>query len=285
MTSYQIGPDAYSGNGNVEWTTARYSGHASVAILKACEGTTPDSQYENYRLACASVGIPSSPYLFMLFGADAPAPEDQGAALLSVTADPMGFVPAIDLEFPGGRSKYGISAQQALDAVRACASYIYAQIGSWPMIYTSAVIWADPDGMDGLPAPDLGANCPLWIKWWPFAVGSPAVYSSVQVNAIGQPPLPSPWKSWQLHQYQGDAVGYPGFTTKCDLNRLPVLSIGARGEQVAWVQERVGTDPDGDFGTKTQAAVEAFQTTQGLTDDGVVGAKTTAALTRVDVST
>ena len=60
--SYQVGPDAYSGNNGVDWISARYSGHAAFAILRACENTTPDSEYASYRAECARVGIPSSPY-------------------------------------------------------------------------------------------------------------------------------------------------------------------------------------------------------------------------------
>src|SRR5258707_4329210 len=79
--SYQIGPDAYSGNGTVDWTSARYSGHAAVAILRACEGVTPDSEYATYRAQCVRIGIPSSPYLFMRFGSTAPTPAAQADAL------------------------------------------------------------------------------------------------------------------------------------------------------------------------------------------------------------
>jgi len=276
---WQIGPDVYSGNGSVDWPAARYSGGTSFAILKACEGTTPDSEYSSYQIACQGLFIPTGPYLFMRFGGGASSPQDQADALLALAGDQTDFVPAIDVEFPGGRSKYGISAQQALDAIRACVARIQDQIGASPMIYTSAVIWADPDGLDALSAPDLGASCPLWVKWWPYAMNSPAVYDSARVAAIGRPPLPTPWPSFLIHQYQGDAVQYPGFTTPCDLNRLPVLAVGAQGPEVAWVQARVGTGVDGDFGTQTQKAVEAFQTAQGLAVDGVVGAKTTAALT------
>ena len=276
--SYQIGPDAYSGNGSVDWTTSRYSGHAAVALLRAAENTTPDSKYKTYRAQCARAGIPSSPYLFMHFGASAPA-EPQADALHAACqpVDRTGYVPTIDVEFPGGRSKHGITAQEALDAVTACAERVKQLFGAWPMIYTSHVVWIDPDGLNNLPAPELGKHCPLWVKYWPFPVGSPAVYDSARVDAIARPALPPPWSSYQVHQYQGDAVGYQGFPTKVDLNRVHVLAIGAQGPEVAWLQARVGADPDGDFGPKTEAAVEMFQRAHGLAVDGVAGVKTQAA--------
>lgn len=64
----------------------------------------------------------------------------------------------------------------------------------------------------------------------------------------------------------------------------PDLTQGGRGADVRWVQRRLlvhGVDPgpaDGVFGPHTGAAVCAFPKSRGLTVDGVVGAKTRAAL-------
>jgi hypothetical protein len=64
------------------------------------------------------------------------------------------------------------------------------------------------------------------------------------------------------------------------------LSPGATGSQVKILQQALtalgfspGT-PDGDYGPATQAAVERFQASKGLTQDGVVGPATLAALQR-----
>ena len=62
------------------------------------------------------------------------------------------------------------------------------------------------------------------------------------------------------------------------------LSPGATGSQVKTLQRALAAlgfspgTPDGDYGPSTQAAVEQFQTSKGLTPDGVVGAVTLAAL-------
>jgi hypothetical protein len=62
------------------------------------------------------------------------------------------------------------------------------------------------------------------------------------------------------------------------------LRAGESGDGVLAVQQalvRLGYDTggtDGDFGPATQAAVVAFQTSEGLTADGVVGPETLAAL-------
>lgn len=63
---------------------------------------------------------------------------------------------------------------------------------------------------------------------------------------------------------------------------LSVLKKGAKGEQVKAVQRMLysmgydlGTSKvDGDFGSKTDAAVRAYQKKKGLTVDGIVGQKT-----------
>lgn len=65
---------------------------------------------------------------------------------------------------------------------------------------------------------------------------------------------------------------------------LTTLREGSEGEQVKTLQRllnSMGYDcgtVDGDFGTKTLAAVKVFQKAKGLDADGIVGAKTWAAL-------
>ena len=59
----------------------------------------------------------------------------------------------------------------------------------------------------------------------------------------------------------------------------PVLGVGARGEAVRRVQERLMVD--GLYGPLTRDAVRRFQTTHGLKADGMVGPDTWTALDRV----
>jgi len=62
------------------------------------------------------------------------------------------------------------------------------------------------------------------------------------------------------------------------------LRLGSRGKAVARLQQRlkdVGFNPgalDGDFGPATQAAVLAFQKSEGLLADGIAGPRTLSAL-------
>lgn len=53
-----------------------------------------------------------------------------------------------------------------------------------------------------------------------------------------------------------------------------VLRNGSKGPDVKKIQERLGVDPTGNFGPKTEAAVKAWQKANGLKDDGIVGPNT-----------
>jgi putative chitinase len=50
-----------------------------------------------------------------------------------------------------------------------------------------------------------------------------------------------------------------------------LLKLGSEGEDVKKLQVKLGVDPIGKFGPKTDAAVKAWQLKNGLTPDGIVG--------------
>jgi putative chitinase len=53
-----------------------------------------------------------------------------------------------------------------------------------------------------------------------------------------------------------------------------ILKLGSEGEEVKKLQIKLGVDPIGKFGPKTDAAVKAWQAANGLAADGVVGPAT-----------
>ncbi len=60
-----------------------------------------------------------------------------------------------------------------------------------------------------------------------------------------------------------------------------ILRNGSKGPGVKQIQEKLGVVPTGNFGPKTEAAVKAWQKTNGLKDDGIVGPNT---LTKMGIS-
>jgi murein DD-endopeptidase MepM/ murein hydrolase activator NlpD len=53
-----------------------------------------------------------------------------------------------------------------------------------------------------------------------------------------------------------------------------VIRQGSTGEDVKYLQGKLGITADGAFGPRTRAAVVAFQSSKGLTADGIVGKNT-----------
>ncbi len=75
-----------------------------------------------------------------------------------------------------------------------------------------------------------------------------------------------------------DGIAGPDTFTSLGLHELVLLRIGSRGDAVRRMQESLGIDADGIFGSGTAAAVKAFQEANGLTGDGMAGPVTLAEL-------
>jgi peptidoglycan hydrolase-like protein with peptidoglycan-binding domain len=144
--------------------------------------------------------------------------------------------------------------------------------------------------------PSLSATPGKSVHGWGFAVdvaiGRPprafgqSVYAWLKANApahgwhLGRP-KDEPWH-WV---YRGPIAtgGTPAPPHRASAvtppaSARPTLELGAAGDAVRWLQERIGATADGQFGAATDAAVRAFQSANGLVADGVVGPKTWAAL-------
>jgi hypothetical protein len=94
------------------------------------------------------------------------------------------------------------------------------------------------------------------------------------------------WWDWQqanVSSWSAVAVGAGNLTNVTATTSTPILKLGSLGDLVVWAQEHLATAGytipiDGDYGPTTQAAIESFQTAEGLTADGIVGPETWTAL-------
>ena len=93
------------------------------------------------------------------------------------------------------------------------------------------------------------------------------------------------WTHWGIPKglYTTDELRKAGLNVDESKN-IPTLRRGSQGDEVEELQALLNAkyganlDVDSIFGAKTEAAVKAFQRANGLTADGVVGAKTWKAL-------
>jgi hypothetical protein len=281
-----IGPDFASidGNKTPDFTAAKNAG-ARFAIVRAIYGrsvgtgttTYADPVWARDKDAIKAAGLVRGAYLFICYPNSqqaTPSPVEQAQAFCSyVTLDKgRDLPPIIDVE----EASDTMRADQMFDWTVTVAETLRAHYGAWPMLYTSARVWHE--NLRDHAAGVLG-NCPLWLaKPWPWPVRT-------EVHLDGAPnyvPYAIPQfgdsTNWWIYQYQGDAFGWPGFTSTVDANRFHTLKKGKTGDVVRWVQKRVGTTADGIFGVNTEAAVKSFQTKAGLAADGIVGPQTFAAL-------
>lgn len=274
-------------NDTPDFAAAQQAG-AQFAIARAVYGrsvvpnsTAPfrDPVWDRDKDAITQAGLLRGAYLFVCYpkaGTDTPLPEDQAQAFIDyVTLDTgTDIVPMFDVE-----EESTLGADDMYDwTARVCRTLKNAY-GTWPGMYTSARVWAEH--LNGHAAGEL-AECPLWIaKPWPFATRTPAHLDGLPGCSPKTIPQFGDATHWLIYQYQGDATGFPGFTSTVDVNRMQTLARNATGDMVKWIQRRLGVSDDGDFGPQTEAAVESFQSSQDLRADGIVGPQTLTAISWV----
>jgi GH25 family lysozyme M1 (1,4-beta-N-acetylmuramidase) len=284
-----LGVDTYSLDGNKvrDWKLAKSSGGAAFAIFAANWGTFPGGYFKREWPRMKDAGLVRGAYIFLRFPnpqndrryGPCPPPVDQAKTFIKTVGklDKSDLPPSLDVEFPGyGRATTGLTARQCLDRVREAWKVLKDFYGAAPMIYTSARVWHED--LSNLPAPDL-VESPLWLAYYPFRKG-PAYRGPLITRWL--PPVPPPWgdaTNWWVHQYQGDALRFPGFATgNVDLNRFHAIGSGDAGDQVKWAQRRLGIAQTGRFDQATQAAVTAFRRKNGLPENAIIDPATFAYL-------
>jgi len=251
------------------------------AFIRATYAKWADMTAARDRDAIRKAGLVFGAYLFPVMNKGAAEPEEQVSAfVLAAGLDhDRDFAPVIDLEWPGGLAKTGRSRDELVDWIGRAVEALRRAFGCSPIVYSSARVLdgSDSDSLAGA-ASHLLDGCPLWLARYP--------YKTRIAPQLGIEPVPPPVPAgrdendWWMHQFQGDAVQFPGFTSTVDVNRFHMLQHGEKGTRVTWVQKRLGVVEDG-FGDGTFGAVQAFQTRRGLDADGIVGPGTFAALSWV----
>ena len=72
----------------------------------------------------------------------------------------------------------------------------------------------------------------------------------------------------------GNSLLVDGVAGELTLSACPTLKIGAKGNITMWVQNKIGVDTDGVFGSQTYSRIISFQKDHGLIQDGVIGKNT-----------
>lgn len=274
------------GNQPPRWPAVRQAG-VSTVIVRGTYGDWVDTAFLRDYDAIGSEGFVRGAYLFLRFprkGLATPvAPDIQARAMVAALARfarvRHDLPPVIDLEFPGaGRSETGLSANQCLDWFRAAWRVLRDAYGVAPIIYTSARVWRE-DLLDA-PAADL-VESPLWLASYAFRDRVPAQIDTLTMSHMAWPATPRPWgdaTNSHLHQYQGDALQFPGVSSTVDVSRWRYTRLGDTGDRVKWVQRRLGRAETGVYDSDFETVVKAFQSLGGLSRDGLVGPRTFAQL-------
>jgi GH25 family lysozyme M1 (1,4-beta-N-acetylmuramidase) len=278
----------------VDWQKVKSTG-CLFAIFRGTYNTWVDPSWSTQAQKAKDAGLTVGAYLFPVMSKKAPSAAQQVAAFVK-TVGPLTekeFPPVLDVEFAmPGISSTERSRPELLVWIREAVAELKKAYGISPIIYTSARIWdgEDPDALniDALGATPELLECPLWLARYPYRVRIDAVGDSIGekriVESLPLPPVPKAWgpENVWIHQYQGNALSFPGFSLPVDLNRFFDLRRGSNGERVKWLQRKLTNygflEIDGLFGPRTHSAVCLFQLEKDLIVDGIVGPKTFAAL-------
>jgi GH25 family lysozyme M1 (1,4-beta-N-acetylmuramidase) len=253
------------------------------AIVRASYSTLPDPTCTRDRDAIRAAGLVFGAYTFPVTNVNAPDPEEQIETYIASAGLIPGcdLPPVLDLEWPHGIAATGRTPAGNVAWIGRAVAAIQQATGVAPIIYSSARVLdgTDTDALGGA-ADTVIAGCPAWCARYAFRGRIPAV---LQEAAVHPPPVPRALgdaDAWWIHQYQGDAVQMPGFSSTVDLDRFNPLCRGAHGTRVLWAQRRLGL-AEGTPGTWDDVmddAVRSFQAAHGLVADGVIGPATFAAL-------
>lgn len=236
MTIEGVDYASVDGNAPPDFALAKAHG-LSFAIIRGAYTygrALPDLHLARDRDAAQAAGLRVGSYLIVGYGGI--SPEDQAHAFIAAYGDrrPNELPVALDAETNSNDHSVASDAarlawlERAYDVLKARYGLV--------MTYTSLDQWTENFGDKDS---RLGDG-PLWIKM-PYPWKEHNAPHPESCPAVGA--LPRPWRrtdspgAW-IEQYQGDAIGSPGFSATVDLNRfLPYIDDGRPDTRTPWMRK------------------------------------------------
>jgi len=247
-----------------------------------------DPCYERYAAHARTAGITVIPYYFPSFATNAPSAAEQVAAFTVAGGEIIPRVdlpPCLDVEW--GSGGFAALGQSRADVLALILEHVACMKQEWgaSSIYTSYNQWYD---LGSPSVPELAGSM-LWLKTaYRLRAKQPVDTEPPRDPHVGDAAsdpkgfyaVPEPWAKtgWRIQQYQGDALGFPGFDETIDMNRFRLSSLGDVGPHVTDLQRRLAVPTTGVFDHDTDVAVRALQADRELAVDGIVGPTTFAAV-------
>jgi GH25 family lysozyme M1 (1,4-beta-N-acetylmuramidase) len=280
---FGIDTASVAGNKNINWTKAKAEGPISFAILRSNYGDQEDTQYAKEIVKANEAKLITGAYCFVRFprnGKKAPDIRSQADVFIKTYKKfHVDLPPIMDIEFPGdGIKETGLTLNRINNDLNIFYYQILNTLHVRPIIYTSARVWKED--LKNTEHPDFTYS-PLWLARYPFKAGPAKRDAAIFADNKYDPPVPPSWgdsTNWWFHQYQGDATEFPGFSGAVDMNRFNTMIKGAKGDRVKWIQHKIGIAENGKFDDDMLKAVKAYQGSNALVDDGIIGPKTFAYL-------
>ena len=273
MATY-FGIDCAKWQGTINWAKVKSAG-VQVAILKATDKNNgPEPAFARNYAGATAQGIKIGCYRYVYARTVAAAENEARKVLAVIQGKAMPAGVWLDLE---DKTLRGIPRATMLKMIAAMTKIIKAagyQVG----------IYTNPDWYNHVL--DVSKiTLPFWVASWGTNNGKPQRKPTIKAQHT--------LAGWQYT----DKGRVAGISTAVDLSQIyrligqaksvddALLRKGDRGDDVKLLQHRLnllGTQltEDGIWGVQTDSAVRSYQYRAGLTVDGIVGAKTRAALIR-----
>lgn len=250
------GIDVSHYQGDVDWPKVKADG-VNFVFIKATQGVgyAKVDYFRNHAPKAAGFGLHVGAYHYGTFS-NIPEALAEAKYFYSVVKDyKLTYPVVLDLE----ENKDSVSKKQLTDAALAFMDF-FKQKGYQVLFYTSKGFLDNALDASRIKYPlwiaryykELGCNADVWQHTDKGEVNG--ISGNVDMNIAYRDfaPKPAPKKP-----------AYPG-----------IIKEGSKGANVKLVQAKVGTKADGEFGSKTDAAVKAWQKKHGLVADGIVGPAT-----------